>query len=214
MGFGAIAMEYIDPVSTSTLEKDGGTLTEHLFQSTVWMAVGGVPYLLGLLMLWFTCGYIFRDAALGHRQIDSWKNAGTSELTGTFLVFSFSFFIGGLPALFLTWLVLPLRVLLGPLFLLGSWYSREPFGIVNVDAFKNVTHELSLWGAFYRFMGVLALLGFIAGMIFWVRTWTTFSFSTILTMLAVLISVAVTLIFAAVCGWHCGRVVEGLEESA
>lgn len=215
MCFGAIAMESIYPASTPpAVDGEGGTMTERLLQSGSWMVVGAVPYLLGLLMLWFTCGYIFRDAALGHRNVESWKNAGTSELSATFLIFSFGFFIGGLPALFVIWLAMPLSVLLGPLFLLGAWYDRSPFSIISVDAFKNFTKETWLWGAFYRFMAFLAFLGFVGGLMFKVRGIEGFPFaaSVILTVLAVLISVAVTLIFAAVCGWHCGRVVEGLRD--
>ena len=133
---------------------------------------GGIPYVLGCVMLWFTSAYIYRDAALGHRQVNSWKNAGRSEVTGTFLIFSFGYFIGGLfmpPIGFFRYLIFPLRMFVAPLFLLSAWFSQSPFSIVNVDAFQNTQKESELWIEFYKCMTVLASIGLMTGLVFWVR---------------------------------------------
>ena len=216
MCFGVIVMESYLPASMgSTGIGESETLVDRLKQWAGWGILGGFPYVLGVLMLWFVGGYIFRDAALGRRRVANWKNAGVSELTGTFLLFSFGFFVAGLPALFLTWFAMPLRVFLGPLLLLGAWYNRAPFSIINVDAFRNFTNETGLWIAVYKLISALAFCGFIAGMLFVLRgiEHTPFNVSVLLSVSAVVINAVVTLVFAAVSGWHCGRVVEGLHES-
>ena len=182
-----------------------------------WGVIGGVPYLIGLATLWFTCGYIFRDAALGQRRVLSWKNTGIAAIKATFLLFSFGFFIGGLPMPpvkpFL-YLILPLRFLLGSLFLLSAWYSQGAFSILNIDAFKNVKKHMSQWVQYYSFILALAAIGFVAGMIFWMRgVIPIFAGTVFVSVIAVSLTVVVTLAFAAVCGWHCGRVVEALEKS-
>ncbi len=217
MCVGTIMMQWFFPDSAPKVEEGKeGTMMERLGVWLAWGIVGGVPYLLGVAMLWLTSAYIYRDAALGHRTVKTWKNAGTSEVTGTLLIFGFGFFIGGLPALFLTLLTMPLRVLFGPLLLLGAWYGQSPFSIVNVDAFRGVNKNMGHWIAFYRFMFLLAGISILAGLVFWLRAiipvGPAFVLTAIVSIVGVLILTVVTLVFAAVCGWHCGKVVEGLQE--
>ena len=217
MCFGTIMMQWFFPDSAPIVEKgEEGSMMERLGVWLAWGFGGGVPYLLGIAMLWLTSAYIFRDAALGHRQVKTWKNAGVSELSGTFLIFGFGFFIGGLPALFLTLFTMPLRVLFGPLLLLGAWYSQSPFSIVNVDAFRGVTQNMGHWISFYKFMFLLAAISLVAGTAFLVRAYIpmgpAFVLTAIVSIIGVVILTVVTLVFATVCGWHCGKVVEGLRE--
>jgi hypothetical protein len=200
-----------------TGEEAEPTFFERLILWLQWGIVGGVPYLAGLGMLWFTCGYIFRDAALGQRKVLNWKNSGVAEIKATFLLFSFGFLMGGLPMppfwpfLLLT---LPLRFLLGTLFLVSAWYSQSPFSIVNVDAFKNITQQMSQWIQYYIFVAALAAGALFAGVIFWARAVIPFFPLTMFaSIIAVILMAVVTMAFAAVCGWHCGRVAEGLETS-
>lgn len=215
MSFGTIVMQWFIPTSAPPAGGDGdASLAQRLFNWAQWGVLGLLPYTVGVLMLWFTSAYIFRDAALGKRYVESWKNVGTSEVIATFLIFAFGFFIGGLPAAFLTLMTLPLRVLFGPLLLLGAWYNRDPFAIVSVDAYKNFSDEVSQWTSFYTFMAGLAFFSFVAGLIFWMRAvipGSLFVLSMFVSVVGVVLVVAVTLIFAAVCGWHCGRVTDKLE---
>ena len=211
MSFGTIAMQWF---AEPAVKDDQGAMIQGLVLMAQWGIFGLVPYLLGVIILWFTAGYLFRDAALGNRQVESWKNAGTSEVTSTFLLFSFGFFIGGLPAALFTLMTLPLRILFSPLLLLGAWYSQAPFSIVNVDAFQNFSKDVPQWKSFYLFLAGLAFLAFFAGLMFWIRSLIPgplFVLSMLLSFVAVLIVAIVTLVFAAVCGWHCGRVAESLE---
>ena len=211
MCFGAISMQWISPAYEVTADSDASMLSG-LAKSAKW-SVALVIYLLGLAILWWTSGYLFRDAALGKRKVSSWSNAGSNEILSTFLVFAFWFFIGGLPMAFFSLLIMPLRVLLGPLFLLSAWYSQSPFSIVSVDAFQSAPQQATQWKRFYIFAGGLAFLGFVAGLIFWMRAVLPFIAGIPATIVGIAICVTVTLLFAIVCGWHCGRVVEALETS-
>ncbi len=221
MCLGTILMQSIWPSYVPTTaagsEAEAPTFFDKLVQWLMWATVGGVPYFAGLGMLWFTAGYLFRDAALGQRQVLSWRNSGTAEIKATFLLFAFGFFIGGLPmppvGIFMI-LILPMRFLLGSLFLVSAWHSQSAFSIVSVDAFKNLTKQMSLWTRYYVFVGVLAAGAFVIGVMFWMRYFIPFfPLTIIVSVIAVILMAVVTLAFAAVCGWHCGRVAEGLETS-
>ena len=212
MCLGAIAMQWISPAYEVIAEDAEASMLARLAKSAKW-SVALAIYLLGLAVLWWTSSYLFRDAALGKRSVASWSNAGSNEILSTFLVFAFGFFIGGLPMAFFSLLILPLRFLLGPLFLLSSWYNQSPFAIVSVDAFQSASKNAIQWMRFYMFAGGLAFLGFVAGIIFWMRELLPFAVGVPATVLGVAICTAATLLFAVVCGWHCGRVVESLETS-
>ncbi len=212
MSFGAVMMEMMIPSFDSGVEEDSKSFMKELVRWFKWGLFGGVPYLMGTGVLWWASSYIFRDAALGNRKVNNWKNAGGNELMSTVLIFSFGFFLGGLPAFFMTLIILPLRILLGPLFLVGAWHNQSPFAVVSIDAFAKVSKNLNQWLQFYIFMLGLAFLGVVAGLIFWMRDLISVQLiAGLLSIVPVLIVVAVTLVFAAVCGWHVGRVMESLE---
>ena len=210
MCLGAITMEWISPEYHTVDTGEESSMLGRLVGSAQWVFAAGI-YLVGLAVLWWTSSYLFRDAALGKRTVASWSNAGTNEVLSTFLLFAFGFFIGGLPAAFFGLVILPLRVLLGPLFLLSAWYNQSPFSIVSVDAFQSASQNSGQWTRFYIFVGGLAFLGFVAGLIFWMRALLPFVAGLPLIIFGIIICIVVTLLFAVVCGWHCGRVVESLE---
>ena len=209
---------FVDPNAVDVIDveknKIDGSLIESIKHWTRAGLLGGVPYTIGLFGLWYICSFIFREAALGQREIKSWKHHSANDFMGTLLLFGFSFLIAGLPALFLTIAILPLRMLLAPLLLLGAWYNQSPFQIVNAIIFKNMPREMGQWTAFYMFVGGLAFLGVIAGLIFWARFFIgIFAAAILLNIMAVILTVGITLVFAAVTGWHCGQVVESLENT-
>lgn len=210
MCLGAITMEWISPEYHRVDTGEEAAMLARLVAWAQWIFAAGV-YLTGLAALWWTSSYLFRDAALGKRSVASWSNAGTNELLSTFLLFAFGFFIGGLPAAFFASVILPLRLLLGPLFLLSAWYNQSPFAIVSVDAFQSASQNASQWKRFYTFTGGLAFLGFAAGLIFWMRCLLPFAVGLAAIIFGIAICTVVTLLFAVVCGWHCGCVAESLE---
>ena len=212
MCLGAISMQWISPAYEGVADGSEASMLARLAKSAKWTVALAI-YLIGLAVLWWTSSYLFRDAALGKRTVTSWSNAGTNEILSTFLVFAFGFFIGGLPMAFFSLLIMPLRFLLGPLFLLSAWYNESPFAIVSVDAFQSASKNPTQWIRFYMFAAGLAFLGFVAGLIFWMRAVLPFIAGIPATVLGIAICIATTLMFAVVCGWHCGRVVESLETS-
>lgn len=209
MCVGAILMQWISPAYQGIAE-DSETMAAGLIKSAKW-SVAYLIYLAGLAVLWWTGSFLFRDAALGKRSVSNWSISGTNEILSTFFVFAFGFFIGGLPIAFFNLLILPLRFLLGPLFLLSAWYNESPFAIVSVDAFQSTSKNVVQWVRFYMFAGGLAFLGLVAGIVFWMRAVLPFIVGVPATVLGIAICIATTLLFAVVCGWHCGRVVESLE---
>ncbi|MFK7765918.1 MAG: hypothetical protein AB8B55_01660 [Mariniblastus sp.] len=195
--------------------EEAKTGMEKMWMGIQWTLFCVIPYMIGLAVLWYIAGYIFRDAALGHLQVKSWKSKGTNETMATVLVFGFSFFIGGLPAAFVPSVMMPLRFFLAPLFLLGAWYSKSAFGIINVDAFKNAMKHSGHWLSFYIFMGVIGLIGLAGGLMFELRRVVPYLvINAAISIVGVLVVAALTLIFAAVSGWNCGWVVADLEESS
>ncbi len=210
MCLGAISMEWIAPAYHSFEEATERSMLTRLMSSARWLVAAAI-YLAGLGVLWMTSGFLFRDAARGKANVTSWGTLGSNEVLPTVLLFGFGFFMGGLPAAMFSLAILPLRILLSPLFLLSAWYSQSPFAIVSVDAFQSTSESVSQWKKFYLFASGLAFLGFVAGLIFWMRAFLPFFLGLPVIILAIGICVIVTLLFAPVCGWHCGRLVESLE---
>lgn len=212
-------MESFAPIYVEDASAEPGPMLDRLIISAQWVIVGFTPYLLGLIFLWFAASYVFRDAALGQRQVTSWKNSGRAEVTGTISLFSFGFFIAGLPMVVPAFLdvalILPLQIMVAPLFLLSAWFNQSPFAIVSVDAFANVGKQRSQWKAFYTFMLALGFGSVILALLFLLRNIIPiYGVNVIISMLGTAGVALVTLAFAAATGWHCGRMVADLEESA
>lgn len=205
---GAVVMETISPSYVSPESKPELTAAEQFFNFATWLLLGGVPYLIGWLMLVYTSAYIFRDTALGYRTVNSWKNKGFNELTSTILVFGFSFVAAGILMLFLPLLKLPMQLLLAPLFLTSVWYSRSPFNIVNIDAFQTNAEIMQLWKSFYQLIALLVIAAIFSGLLLFIPKIGIMPqfINLALTILGVFLNGLITTLFAATCGWHCGRV--------
>lgn len=207
---GAIGSEVWFP---SGMAMKGMGIGEIAGRSVMAIGLGVLPYYLGLAALWIVAAYMFRDAALGHRTVDSWSIAGSSELFGTFLLFAFGYFFAGLIGVFFQPLVMPLRMMLGPLFLAAAFFNRSPWGIVAVDIFSNFNKLKNQWTTFYIWMVLLAAAGLIAGLLFYFRSYTDLlAVDAFLSVVGIAICVAITLVFAPVAGWHTGLIVKDLQE--
>ena len=184
------------------------TFGDWLWNTTLWMGFGVVTYTIGVLFLWFLCGYVFRETASGNRQVSTWQTQGTSDAWSTMLVFSFSFFIAGLPLAFFPVLVMPFRCLVAPPLLLAAWYNKSPFAIVAVDAFLNFNRQWRLWRSSYLFLMALAGVALFGGMLIAVQM---FILSFVTSLVGAAILMLVTIAFATVTGWHCSQVLRELE---
>ena len=165
-------------------------------------------------MLLYTSAYVFRDTALGYRTVNSWKNSGFNELSSTILVFGFSFVAAGIIMLFLPVLKLPMQLLLAPLLLTSAWYSRSPFNVANIDAFQTSPQVIQLWKSFYQLIIIFVIAALFSGCLLLVRSFAFMppAFSIVLTIPGVFLNGLITTLFAATCGWHCGRIsIESLD---
>ena len=211
---GAVVMESISPSAVPPEAELETGLAEQFFTFATWFIVGCTPYLLGWLMLLYTSAYLFRDAALGYRTVNSWKNSGFNELSSTILVFGFSFVAAGIIMLFLPVLKLPMQLLLAPLLLTSAWYSRSPFNVANIDAFQTSPQVIQLWKSFYQLIIIFVIAALFSGCLLLVRSFAFMppAFSIVLTIPGVFLNGLITTLFAATCGWHCGRIsIESLD---
>ena len=110
--------------------------------------------------------------------------------------------------LFLPLLKLPMQLLLAPLFLTSVWYSRSPFNIVNIDAFQTNAEIMQLWKSFYQLIAILVIAAIFSGLLLFIPKIGIMPqfINLALTILGVFLSGLITTLFAATCGWHCGRV--------
>ena len=175
--------------------------------------LGYLPYFVGLVMLWTVASFVFRDAAKGHQKVQRWTVAGQSDFLSTLLVFAFSFFIAGLPGAVLWLLIMPLRMIIAPLMLISAWFNHSPWEIVSVDWFKSTNGKAKQWTTVYIWFGGLAFVGLLAGLVFLARASTTvYVVDAFLSIFAIGLNVVITLVFAAIAGWHCGAVIENLDQ--
>ncbi len=184
------------------------TFGDWLWNTTLWMGFGVAIYAIGVLLLWFVCGFVFRETAVGNRQVSTWQTQGTSDAWSTMLVFSFSFFIAGLPLAFFPVLVMPFRCLVAPPLLLAAWFNKSPFAIVAVDAFLKFNRQWRMWRSLYLFLLALAGVSLVGGLLMAVRV---FILSFVTSLVGAAILMLVTIAFATVTGWHCGQVLRELE---
>ena len=205
---GAVLMESVYPSNISPEAESDPKGIEEFFTFVTWFILGCGPYLIGWLTLLYTSAYIFRDTALGFTTVNSWKNSGFNELSSTMLVFGFSFVAAGIIMLFVPVLKLPMQLLLAPLFLTSVWYSRSPFNIVNIDAFQTNADTIQLWKSFYQLIAIFVIAALFSGLLLFFRRFEFMphSLNLVLTILGVFLNGLITTLFAATCGWHCGRV--------
>jgi DNA-directed RNA polymerase subunit M/transcription elongation factor TFIIS len=203
IGIGSALMHWLGQAVDETDPSIGAQIANGL----IWFGVGVLPYLLGSALLWLFCGFVFREAAQGADQVSTWSVRSLPEFGSTFLLFSFAFFFAGLPLLPIPhffFLILPFRFMVSPLLLCSAWYSQNPFGIVAVDAFRNFLKQRHEWGNFYRLVIGLALLAFVGSGMMMIASPGIGIATSILG--AILVAFA-TISFAALTGWHCGKVV-------
>ena len=176
-----------------------------------WRAgAGWTLFGLGTIFLWYTAGVIFRKTAIGERRIDSWRIGPSTEWTSTFLLIGFSFAVAGSPLMMFgaTWLSAPLRFFFALPMLVSVWFSQSPFKIISVDAFSRYRRQRPQWKSVWLVILALASIAFTSGLMMAIHI----PFLNIITSLigAVVLSFA-TLGYAAVAGWHSGKVVEELN---
>ena len=176
-----------------------------------WRAgVGWTLFGLGTIFLWYTAGVIFRKTAVGQRHIDSWRIGPSIEWTSTFLLIAFSFAVAGSPLMMFgaTWLTAPLRLFGALPMLVSVWFTQSPFKIISVDAFSGYRKQRRQWKSVWLVVLALASIAFASGLMMAIPV----PYLNILTSLmgAVVLSF-VTLGYAAVAGWHSGKVVEELS---
>ncbi len=213
MLLGALVKERLWPYGTQTSDFEGesGSFFVQAFLATV---LGAAPYALGLAGLWLAASFVFRDAAMGRRQVQTWKTTGTNELLATFLIFGFSFFVAGVMGVFAGPLTIPLRVLVAPLFLLAAWYNRSFWSIASLDVFSDFQELSKQWGRCYSWLALLAVTGLLIGILFWLRRFIdSYIACAIITVIGVVLGNLVTLVFAAIAGWHAGKIVTYLNRS-
>ena len=172
--------------------------------------VGWTLFGIGTILLWYFAGVIFRKAAEGQQTIDSWKIGPSTEWASTFLLTSFSFAVAGSPMLMTgaICLIAPVQFFLALPMLLSAWFTQSPFQIIAVNAFSRYRQQRLQWRAVWLIVLTLASIAFTSGLLLMIPI----PYLNVLTSLAgaMLLSLA-TLAYAAVAGWHSGKVVEELN---
>lgn len=209
MTLGSIARIHFFPPGFSL---ESGEFGAFLGAAVSAIFLGVVPYYVGLVLLWLLAAYMFRDAALGRRKVDSWGFRGFSELQGTFLLFAFSFFVAGSVAIFLPPLMIPLRMMLAPLFLAAAYFNRSVWGLVAADIFTHFGKQKFQWLHLYIWMVALSGIGLVAGFLFWLRGENMQVANIIMTPFGVLLNTMATLVFAPLAGWHAGLISQDLQK--
>jgi len=186
------------------------TMGDTAFMAFWRIGIGWTLFGLGTLFLWYTAGIIFRKTAIGERRIESWRIGPSTEWTSTFLLIGFSFAVAGSPLLMFgaTWLSAPLRFFFALPMLVSVWFTQSPFKIISVDAFSRYRRQRPQWKAVWLVVFALASIAFTSGLLMAIPV----PFLNIVTSLigAVVLSFT-TLGYAAVAGWHSGKVVEELN---
>ena len=190
------------------------TITESMYKYFMSFLFGCVPYYIGLLGLWTVAGFVFRDGVQGHSKFQGWTSGGQASFWPTFLLFGFSFFIAGLPGAIVSVLIIPLRMMIAPLFLISAWFNGSPWQIISDDWYHVVNKNKSQWITVYSCFAALALAGLVVGAVFWTRTYSDLlAVDLILTAIGIGMNTVITLVFAAIAGWHAGAVIESIEQN-
>jgi len=186
------------------------TMGDTAFMALWRVGVGWALFGLGSLILWYTAGVIFRKTAIGERRIESWRIGPSTEWTSTFLLVGFSFAVAGSPLLMFgaTWLSAPLRFFFALPMLVSVWFTQSPFKVISIDAFYRYRRQRLQWKSVWLVVFALASIAFVSGLMLAIPV----PYLNILTSLigAVVLSFT-TLGYAAIAGWHSGKVVEELN---
>ena len=211
MLIGGFSSEAIFPAGSET---ESLTITESMSKYFTSLLFGCVPYYIGLMGLWTVAGFVFRDAVQGHAKFQGWTAGGQASFWPTFLLFGFSFFIAGLPGAILSVLIIPLRMMIAPLFLISAWFNGSPWQIISADWYYVVSKNKSQWITVYSCFAALALAGLMVGSVFLTRRLSDLlAVDLILTAIGIGLNTVITLVFAAIAGWHTGAVIESIEQN-
>ena len=211
MLIGGFSSEAIFPAGSET---ESLTIMESMSKYFTSFLFGCVPYYIGLLGLWTVAGFVFRDAVQGNSKFQGWASGGQASFWPTFLLFGFSFFIAGLPGAILSVLIIPLRMMIAPLFLISAWFNGSPWQIISADWYHVVSKNKSQWITVYSCFAALALAGMMVGSVFWTRCKSDLlAVDLILTAIGIGMNTVITLVFAAIAGWHAGAVIESIEQN-
>ena len=190
------------------------SITESMSKYFTSFLFGCVPYYIGLLGLWTVAGFVFRDAVQGHSKFQGWTTGGQASFWPTFLLFGFSFLIAGLPGAIVSVLIIPLRMMIAPLFLISAWFNGSPWQIISADWYYVVSKNKSQWLTVYSCFAALALAGLMVGSLFWARSFSELlAVDLVLTTIGIGMNALITLVFAAIAGWHAGAVIESIEQN-
>ena len=169
-------------------------------------------FFIGYIILMYVCGVIFRETAQGETKVDSVKATDAADFTSTMLLFGFSMAIAALPCMFFgyMWLSIPVQFLLGGCFLYAAWKNQAAFSIISGSIVSSFSQCSESWKKWLAVAGISAAGGIIGGLLLEVY-WPIIS---VFTSIAGSIVVAMsTLLYAAVSGWHCGNVVEKMNQA-
>ena len=210
MLIGGFSSEVIFPVGINT---ESMAVTTSIYKYFASFLFGYLPYYLGLLGLWTIAGVVFQHAAQGHLKVQRWTKGGQGELWSSFLLFGFSFFIAGLPGAIFQLMIIPLRMLVAPMFLISAWFNYSPWQIINTDWYQSVNENKPQWLTVYACFGGLAFAGLLTGGVFMARSYSELvAVDLILTFIGIVSNTVITLVFAAIAGWHTGAVIESLDQ--
>lgn len=159
----------------------------------------------GTIILWYVCGVLFRESALGNGTVESWRSHGFDELKSTMLLFAISFAIAGAPFLMMpSYISAPLRLLIAPLLLLVAWFNQSAYIGVAFEPFLTFKTQTGDWRVFYIYVLALALMTMLAGVLYHVPYCS---------LIAAIIIAAAAIAFASAAGWHIGRTIKMMEHS-
>lgn len=187
------------------------SVTQAVFSSAIQFTMGILPFWVGVLLLWLVCSAIFREAVLGRRQVDQFSISAVSELQSTFVGFAFPFFIAGLPMLLFSsmYVTIPFRFFLAAFFLVAAWHNRSAFNILSTEVLSNISNMWAHWKEYLLAVFILSAIGMVGGLLmelpYFIIVW-------IGSFVGTVIVTAVTLVYAAITGWHCGYVSSSLSD--
>ena len=110
-------------------------------------------------------------------------------------------------------MIIPLRMLVAPLFLISAWFNFSPWQIISTDWYHAINENKSQWITVYSCFGGLAFAGLLTGAVFMARGYSELiAVDLILTGIGIVSNAVITLVFAAIAGWHTGAVIESLDQ--
>ena len=209
MAIGSSVWHWLGP---HLLDSETSSLANRILYWGAGSIFGLGVFFIGYIILMFVCGVIFRETAQGETKVDSVSATDAADFTSTMLLFGFSMAIAALPCMFFgyMWLSLPVQFLLGGCFLYAAWKNQAAFSIISGSIVSSFSQCSQSWKKWLAVVGISAAGGIVGGLLMEVY-WPIIS---VFTSIAGSIVVAMsTLLYAAVSGWHCGNVVEKMNQA-